>query len=231
MGTPPNSLLVRAAPLGIAVLALIGCVSEAGPGGAVAPVTEVKLSEPPKEEPKPAPPPPVEVAVEAPPAPKLVDEPVPPPPEEEEPEGVEGGVVGGVVGGVLGGVPGGIVGGVPGGVLGGVPGGVVGGVPGGVVSGAVASAPGPPPTLTNKLDCAFPPSADAAGVDSALVFVRVEIAADGKLTSMLVLKDPGNGFAKAATDCVQAKAKFKAGTDSAGKPRAGSRILAIRFGR
>lgn len=199
--------------------------------------TVVRIAEPPPREdapPEPAP-------ERAPPRRAAVDAPPPMPVEEgvedlSDESYVTGGVVGGIPAGVPGGVPGGVVvpGGVPGGVVGGVPGGVPWGVPGGVVGG-VASGPPPSPKASlmgsSAWTCAFPPEADAAKVDSAVVTLIVVVSAAGAPLKVAVIQDPGNGFGRAARDCALART-YKAAVDDQGKPIAASTPpIKVRFSR
>jgi protein TonB len=152
----------------------------------------------------------------------------------DEGDDVSSGVVGGVPGGVMGGVPGGVMGGVPGGVMGGVPGGVVGGVPGGVVGGVLAGAPPSPKASlagSSAWNCAFPPEADAAKVDSAVVTLVVTVSATGKAIKVMVMQDPGNGFGRAARDCALTRT-YKPALDDQGKPiEASTPAIRVKFTR
>lgn len=84
------------------------------------------------------------------------------------------------------------------------------------VRGAAAStgeaAPPPPPPGPDRShpavlgggkewSCPFPPEADAAQVDDAYVMLKVHIGADGTADDVTVVKDPGNGFGRAAKQC------------------------------
>ena len=50
-------------------------------------------------------------------------------------------------------------------------------------------------------DCDFPAEADVEGIDSAVVQLTVTVSADGKVKSVTVLHDPGNGFGQAVRSC------------------------------
>ena len=46
--------------------------------------------------------------------------------------------------------------------------------------------------------CPFPPAADVAGIDLAVVTLRLAVDAKGRLERASVVQDPGHGFAEAA---------------------------------
>ncbi len=126
-------------------------------------------------------------------------------------------------------VTGGVMGGVPGGVMGGVPGGV-----GGVLGGAL---PSPPPSPKAALagssawTCPFPPEADAAKVDSAVVTLVVTVSATGKPIKVMVVQDPGSGFGRAARSCALART-YKPAVDDQGKPiESSTPPIRVRFTR
>jgi protein TonB len=80
-------------------------------------------------------------------------------------------------------------------------------------------------------ECGFPPEADAAGIDHAVVHVDIEVGADGKATSVRVLDDPGHGFGRAARSCAMGR-NYRSAHDRNGNGIAASLpSVAIRFTR
>jgi len=78
--------------------------------------------------------------------------------------------------------------------------------------------------------CPFPPEADDAGVDHAVVTLRVEVGVDGALRSTQVVSDPGDGFGREARRCALGS-RWLAPLDRAGRPTAGSATVNVRFDR
>ncbi len=66
-------------------------------------------------------------------------------------------------------------------------------------------------------DCPFPAEANAAQVNQASVTLTVTVAADGRPSSVVVLKDPGYGFGAAAKTCALAR-RYSAALNAAGEP-------------
>ncbi|HKO47821.1 MAG TPA: hypothetical protein VJV79_08860 [Polyangiaceae bacterium] len=79
-------------------------------------------------------------------------------------------------------------------------------------------------------DCPFPSEADDAGVDHALVALRIEVAADGHVLSARAARDPGHGFGREARRCALSK-RWTAGLDRAGQPIDSTTVLNVRFDR
>jgi protein TonB len=117
------------------------------------------------------------------------------------------------------------------------------GVPGGVAGGVVGpSAPQRAPDPSDKSapaslagssswNCAFPPEADAEGVDQASVTLQVSVNAEGKATAATILSDPGHGFGRAARQCALTRS-YKPALDAEGKPAAGKTPpIRVRFSR
>ncbi len=236
---PPHRGLLAFGPL---LAAALGC-GPAVPQEVVVPAIPVSTARTPNPE---APPePPKEVLVEEPPppnawAPKIltaVDKPDEPIDLDDDAyvtgNGVSGGIVSGVPGGVVGGVPGGtvggIVGGVPGGIVGGVAGGIVGGVPGGTVGGSAPSWK-TPPKVKGPVHCPFPVEADKDQIDAARVALRVTVETKGTASKVMVLSDPGHGFARAARTCALGL-QYDPPRDAKGAPMAGEFTVIIRFDR
>ena len=90
-----------------------------------------------------------------------------------------------------------------------------------------------PPTLvgSKSWNCPFPPEADAAGKDSAVVQLVVTVGVSGSPEGAQVLADPGSGFGRAAKTCALGR-KYKAGLDREGNPtRAKTPPITVRFSR
>lgn len=88
------------------------------------------------------------------------------------------------------------------------------------------------PRLASGLnwDCPFPVEADDAGIDSAVVGLRVEVAADGKVREAKATKDPGYGFGREARRCALSK-RWAPGLDRAGQPITAIALVNVRFER
>jgi outer membrane biosynthesis protein TonB len=79
-------------------------------------------------------------------------------------------------------------------------------------------------------ECPFPPEADDAGVDHAVVTLRVEVGADGTVASVRATSDPGHGFAREARRCAMSE-RWSAGLDRAGNPTSAVATVTVRFDR
>jgi protein TonB len=103
-------------------------------------------------------------------------------------------------------------------------------------SGNTASGTGPdfsrmPAVLGGSAwSCPFPPEADADSVNHAQVAIRVEVDANGRTTRVLVLSDPGHGFAAAARACALGQ-RWTPGADRSGRPTSSGINLNVRFVR
>jgi protein TonB len=103
-------------------------------------------------------------------------------------------------------------------------------------AGSAASTPGRDlsrgPAVLGGLawNCPFPPAADADSVDHAQVAIRVEVEASGRPARVLILSDPGHGFAAAARACALGK-RWTPGADRAGRPTASGLNINVRFVR
>ncbi|MDB4996547.1 MAG: Ferric siderophore transport system, periplasmic binding protein TonB [Myxococcaceae bacterium] len=111
------------------------------------------------------------------------------------------------------------------------------GVPGG--TGPITAPPakvGPDrskrPTLAGDAEwrCPFPAEADSDQIDSAVVTIRVEVAASGKAGTVTVTKDPGHGFGREARRCAQDKT-WSPALDHDGVAIPGTAIVNVRFDR
>lgn len=89
-----------------------------------------------------------------------------------------------------------------------------------------------PPQLAGglKWDCPFPLEADDAGIDHAVVTLRVSVGADGRVQSVVTSSDPGNGFGREARRCATAK-RWATGLDREGRPTPGAALINVRFDR
>jgi outer membrane biosynthesis protein TonB len=89
-----------------------------------------------------------------------------------------------------------------------------------------------PPALASGLqwDCPFPVEADDAGIDSAVVSLRVEVSLDGKVREARATTDPGHGFAREARRCALSK-RWAPGLDRAGRPTTAVALVNVRFER
>jgi protein TonB len=79
-------------------------------------------------------------------------------------------------------------------------------------------------------NCPFPPAADVDGVNQAQVAIRVEVDALGRPTRVLILSDPGHGFAAAARACALGK-RWTPGANRWGRASASGINLNVRFVR
>lgn len=108
--------------------------------------------------------------------------------------------------------------------------GSIGGVPGGTGDANVDRSRPPGLGGTALWDCPFPSEADDAGVDHALVTLRVDVAADGGVVRARASSDPGHGFGREAERCARRK-PWKPALDRAGHAIAGVATVRVRFDR
>jgi protein TonB len=89
-----------------------------------------------------------------------------------------------------------------------------------------------PPRLAGaaQWQCPFPPEADDAGIDHAVVTLRVEVAADGSVQRVSTTTDPGNGFGREARRCASSK-RWTPGLDREGQSINASAVVNVRFAR
>jgi periplasmic protein TonB len=87
-------------------------------------------------------------------------------------------------------------------------------------------------TLADGLrwDIPFPFEADDAAIDHAQVTLRVSVAADGRVTSVTVVSDPGYGFGREAKRFAQTR-RWQAARDRSGQPIATTSTVNVRFDR
>jgi protein TonB len=87
------------------------------------------------------------------------------------------------------------------------------------------------PLSRNLSDCPFPPQADMAQVDRAVVDVTVTVDPSGRPTGASVAGDPGYGFGSQAKRCALAM-RYEPALNPAGDPIAGTTpTLRFRFNR
>lgn len=89
-----------------------------------------------------------------------------------------------------------------------------------------------PPSLAGgaRWDCPFPVEADDAGMDRAVVGLRVEVAADGGVQEVKSTSDPGYGFAREARRCAKSK-RWSPGLDRNGQPARAVALVTVHFER
>jgi protein TonB len=89
-----------------------------------------------------------------------------------------------------------------------------------------------PPQLAGglKWDCPFPLEADDAGIDHAVVTLRVSVGADGQVRSVVTSSDPGNGFGREARRCATSK-RWSWGLDREGRATSGVVTVNVGFHR
>lgn len=79
--------------------------------------------------------------------------------------------------------------------------------------------------------CPWPEGAVRLGIHEQAVLIRVEVDADGHVSSTELLSDPGHGFGEAALACARA-ARFNPALDERGEPYlATSPPIRVRFSR
>jgi protein TonB len=78
--------------------------------------------------------------------------------------------------------------------------------------------------------CPFPAEADRAGVDSAVVAIRVALDASGAVRDVGLQSDPGHGFGRAAQQCARTK-RWMPALDWQGKAVHGDVVIRVRFTR
>jgi protein TonB len=89
-----------------------------------------------------------------------------------------------------------------------------------------------PPQLAGgaRWDCPFPFEADDAGMDHAVVTLRIDVGADGSVQRVSILKDPGSGFGREARRCATSK-RWQSGLDRAGHPASATSTVNVHFDR
>jgi periplasmic protein TonB len=111
---------------------------------------------------------------------------------------------------------------------------------GGARNGGAPPAPAAPPAVDRSRaarlaggsawDCPFPVEADDAGIDHAVVSLRIEVGVDGHMLSASAVRDPEHGFAREARRCALSK-RWSVGLDRRGQPINSTTIVNVRFDR
>jgi protein TonB len=90
----------------------------------------------------------------------------------------------------------------------------------------------PPQLHSRNWPCGWPSEAEDLDLEEAYVTVRAAVGANGEVTDVEVLSDPGHGFGKRASLCARSRVSFDAALDAAGNKIAGKTPpLRIRFVR
>lgn len=89
-----------------------------------------------------------------------------------------------------------------------------------------------PPTLAGGFawDCPFPVETEGAGIDQAVVGLRVEVGRQGEVRRVTVTSDPGDGFGRVARRCAASK-RWTPGLDRDGAPVESVAVVRVRFQR
>lgn len=82
----------------------------------------------------------------------------------------------------------------------------------------------------NEWRCPFPLEADQAGVDHAVVSLRVDVASTGAVLDARAIDDPGHGFAQSARACAL-RNRFAPALDRAGAPTRATATVHVSFDR
>jgi outer membrane biosynthesis protein TonB len=81
-----------------------------------------------------------------------------------------------------------------------------------------------------RWDIPFPPEADDADIDHAVVTLQVSVDANGRVESVTVKAEPGYGFGRATRRYAEGK-RWAAALDRAGRPIKGVTLINVRFDR
>jgi protein TonB len=84
--------------------------------------------------------------------------------------------------------------------------------------------------MSHDWRCPFPPEADTAQIDEALVMLDVTVRADGTPASVRILRDPGNGFGRMAYQCAM-RQRFVTALDADGNSIQGVVRAPVHFNR
>ena len=101
--------------------------------------------------------------------------------------------------------------------------------PGGPGSGPDRSRP-PGVAGNTEWQCPFPSEADIDERDHAVVTIQVSVNASGTATKILVVRDPGSGFARQARVCALEK-RWNPALNRDGVPTSGSTVVNVHFDR
>jgi protein TonB len=83
---------------------------------------------------------------------------------------------------------------------------------------------------TTEWRCPFPLEADGAAIDHAVVTLRIDVAATGKVLRAHTIDDPGYGFADKARACALRK-RFAPALDRTGTPMRATATVHVTFDR
>jgi len=78
--------------------------------------------------------------------------------------------------------------------------------------------------------CPFPAEADAQQIDHAVVTIKVDVDRTGRVTNVVVAKEPGHGFGRETQRCARDKI-WSPALDPDGAPVAGHTTLNVHFDR
>jgi protein TonB len=113
-----------------------------------------------------------------------------------------------------------------------------GGVPGGTGTKPAPAAPlvdhsRQPVVRVKDWHCDFPPEADSEQIDEMKVPVQISVDDGGHVTDVRVLRDPGMGFARAATQCArrQGPSTWDVALDRDGHPIPATFAVNVNFSR
>lgn len=84
--------------------------------------------------------------------------------------------------------------------------------------------------LGNLSRCPFPPEADTDQIDEAIVPMEVKVSADGRAESVVVVTDPGHGFAREAKKCAL-REKYEPAMNADGQTIPGTYRVRFNFSR
>lgn len=78
--------------------------------------------------------------------------------------------------------------------------------------------------------CSWPRQADLLSIDQQTVVVRVSVKANGEVSNVKVVSDPGYGFGRTVTRCAR-RHLFEPARNAAGRPIAATSTIRVRFTR
>jgi periplasmic protein TonB len=79
-------------------------------------------------------------------------------------------------------------------------------------------------------NCPFPPEADLESLNDGSATVEVSVGLSGRVDSVRIINDSGNGFGRAARSCAMSK-MFDPALDRQGLPTASTKQFRVRFSR
>ena len=84
--------------------------------------------------------------------------------------------------------------------------------------------------MSHDWRCPFPPEADTAQIDEALVILEITVRPDGTPGTVRILRDPGNGFGRMAYQCAM-RQRFVTALDADGNSIQGVVRAPVHFNR